>query len=129
MDTKNVQEYTGDQEKDMRHKRYGQEFKLDALRLLETSDKSVAEIERDLGLSAGLLYKWRERYQVVGDQSDETRLEDSDKEALRAELRRVKRELEEIKQERDILKKAMAIFSQDQLRNTTSSKDTGRNSR
>jgi hypothetical protein len=33
----------------------------------------------------------------------------------------VKHELEEVKQERDILKKAMAIFSQDQLRNSTSS--------
>lgn len=113
----------------MRHKRYSQEFKLDALRLLETSDKSVAEIERDLGLTTGLLYKWRERYQVVSDGSDELSLEDSDVEALRAELRQVKRELEEVKQERDILKKAMAIFSQDQLRNTTSSKGTGRHSR
>jgi transposase len=128
VDTKNVQEYIGDQEKDMRRKRYSREFKLDALRLLETSGKSVAEIERDLGLSTGLLYKWRERYQVVSDGSEELSLEESDEEALRAELRRVKHELEEVKQERDILKKAMAIFSQDQLRNSTSSKNTGRNS-
>jgi transposase len=113
----------------MRQKRYSQAFKREALRLLETSDKSIAEIERDLGLSAGLLYKWRERYQVGDNGPDELSLEDSDEQALRAELRRVKRELEEVKQERDILKKAMAIFSQDHLRNTSSSNDTGRSSR
>ncbi len=113
----------------MRRKQYSQAFKVEALRLLETSDKSVAEIERELGLSAGLLYKWRERYQVVGDGPDEISLEDSDEEALRAELRGVKRELAEVKQERDILKNATAIFSQDHLRNTGSSKDTGRNFR
>jgi transposase len=129
MDTKNVQEYTRDQEKNMKHKRYGREFKLEALRLLETSDKSVAEIERDLGMSSGLLYKWRERYQVDGDQLGAPSLEVSDEEALRTELRRVKRELEEVKQERDILKKAMAIYSKDQLRNTASSKNTRRHSR
>ena len=45
---------------------YSDEFRRDALRLLETSGKSVREIEEDLGLTAGLLYQWRRRYSTLG---------------------------------------------------------------
>ena len=70
--------------------------------------KSAAELERELGITKGMLLKWRDRYQV-----DEQRqsLEPSDLEAAKAEVRRLRRELEVTTQERDILKKAVAIFS------------------
>ena len=44
--------------------RYSEEFKKNTLHLLATSGKSRLELERDLGLSHGLVYKWQERYQV-----------------------------------------------------------------
>jgi transposase-like protein len=51
--------------KKMKSKRvYDEAFKREALRLLETSSKTVAELERDRGITPGLLNKWRARYQI-----------------------------------------------------------------
>lgn len=94
---------------------YSDEFKREALALLETSDKSVAAIERDLGVSPGLLYKWRDRYQMSAEASDNA-IERSEIEQLKAELRQLKRENTVLRQERDILKKTVSIFSQDDPR-------------
>lgn len=47
-----------------KRRRYTEAFKLEALELLESSGKSAAQIERDLGITQGLLVKWRDRYQV-----------------------------------------------------------------
>jgi transposase len=87
---------------------YPREFKVEALQLLARGGKSAAELERELGITKGMLLKWRDRYRV-----DERRqsLEPSDLEAAQAEVRRLRRELEVTAQERDILKKAVAIFS------------------
>ena len=43
---------------------YSDEFKRDAIRLLETSGKRLSVIEKDLGLPHGLLRKWQQRFQV-----------------------------------------------------------------
>lgn len=91
-------------------KQYTDEFKKEAIRLLETSGKTVTEIERDLGMTHGLLRKWQRRFQVdpVSD-----KLELSEVEQLKAELRQMKRELEITRMERDILKKTVSIFSKE----------------
>ena len=89
---------------------YTEAFKLEALELLESSGKSAAQIERDLGITKGLLLKWRDRHQVK-KQNGEARLEPSDLEAAQAEVRRLRRQLAVAEQERDILKKAVSIFS------------------
>jgi transposase len=90
--------------------RYSEEFKKNTLHLLTTSGKSRLELERDLGLSHGLLYKWQERYQV--NPTTET-LERSDVEQLKADVRRLQRENDILRQEREILKKTVSIFSQE----------------
>jgi transposase len=92
------------------YRKYTKEFKLEALELLESSGKSAAQIERDLGITKGLLLKWRDRYQVK-KQNGEAILEPSDLEAAQAENRRLRRQLAIAEQERDILKKAVSIFS------------------
>ena len=89
-------------------KHYSEEFKRDALRLLETSGQGVAEIERELGITHGLLRKWRQRYQV--DAHGET-LTLSDIEQLKADVRRLQRENAVLREEREILKKTVSIFS------------------
>ena len=94
-------------------RQYSDEFKREALHLLETSGRSVAAIERELGLSSGLLHHWKKRFQV-NEQSN--RLELSEIEHLKLELRQVKRELQIVQQERDILKKTVSIFSSDERR-------------
>ena len=86
-------------------KRHTEEFKLEALQLWESSGKSAAEIENDLGLSKGMLYNWKSTLKKKSvAQADGSAAE-------AAEIKRLKRELEIVKQERDILKKAVSIFS------------------
>jgi transposase len=87
---------------------YSREFKLEALRLAETSGKSDSQVERDLGISRGCLYRWRAAVAAEGKQAfpGQGRLGPEQE-----ELRQLKREIEILRQERDILKKAVAIFS------------------
>jgi len=92
-------------------KTYSEEFKRDAIRLQQTSGKSVGTIEKELGLSHGLLRQWQKRYQVNAESNE---LERSEIEQLKAALRQAKRELLIARQERDILKKTISIFSKDQ---------------
>ena len=91
-----------------KQKRYTREFKLEALRLAETSGKTLSEVEGDLGITPGLLSQWRKRLSENGHQAfpGSGRLQDTDE-----EIRRLKRELEVVRQERDILKKTIAIFT------------------
>jgi transposase len=81
--------------------------------MVNKPEVSIAQLERDLGITAGLIYKWRERYRVDEDSGD---LKPSEQREAEAELRRLKRELEITRQERDILKKAIQVFSRDQRR-------------
>lgn len=49
---------------DKKYRTYTEAFKLEALELWKGSDKSTAQIERELGITRGMLLKWRDRYQV-----------------------------------------------------------------
>ena len=91
-----------------RRRRYDKQFKLDALRLIQDSDRPVAEIARELGVHPNVLYKWRDQLLSDGDHAfpGKGKLKPEDE-----ELRRLRRELETVKEERDILKKALAVFS------------------
>ncbi|HSM57954.1 MAG TPA: transposase [Candidatus Sulfomarinibacteraceae bacterium] len=46
---------------------YSREFKLEALRLWQTTDKSAGEVEKDLGITHGLLYKWKRKFKAEGE--------------------------------------------------------------
>lgn len=95
----------------MKSKRvYDEAFKRETLRLLETSGKPVAELERDLGITQGLLNKWKRRYQI---NPTTEQVEASPERQLEAENRRLRRELEQVKAERELLKKVLRIFSED----------------
>jgi transposase len=94
----------------MKKRSYTKEFKLEALELLRASGQSAAQIERDLGITKGLLLKWRDRYQVR-QANGEAELAPSDLADAQAEIRRLRRQLALAEQERDILKKAVRIFS------------------
>ena len=91
-----------------RRRSYSAEFKREALQLLETSGKTAAEIERELGIGDGCLLQWKRKLEAKGMQAfpGHGRLSGD-----REDLVRLRRELEIVCQERDILKKAVAIFS------------------
>ena len=94
-----------------KRKTYSKEFKLEALRQLELGDRPGTAIARDLGIRRNLLYKWQEQLssngegafqgsgRKPGNQSDE--------------VARLKKELADMKMERDILKKAAAYFARE----------------
>jgi transposase len=87
---------------------YNSQFKREALHLLETSGKSAAQIEQDLGIGQGCLSRWKREQAQDGEHAfpGHGRLTPEQE-----EVRQLKRENEILRQERDILKKAVAIFS------------------
>ncbi len=90
-------------------RKYTEEFKREAVQLMETSGKPIAEIARDLGINDNNLYRWRGLY---GSQSQVNT--NGSVAEMAAELKRLQRENQVLRQERDILKKAMSIVSQSQ---------------
>jgi transposase len=89
-------------------KTYTAEFKREAIRLLETSGKSAAQIERDLGIGSGCLSRWKREQEKNGQHAfrGHGRLAPEEE-----RIRELEREIKILRQERDILKKVVAIFS------------------
>jgi transposase len=81
---------------------FSDEFKRDAVAQITERGYPVAEVSQRLGVSQHSLYEWKKKFsQPAGS-------DDSD-----AEIRRLKRELTRVTEERDILKKATAYFAKD----------------
>jgi transposase len=76
---------------------------------LRTSEKSKTEIARDLGISDSALSKWCKEF---GEHGEEAFPGKGHQTILEEENRKLKREVEILRQERDILKKAVSIFTQ-----------------
>ena len=94
----------------VKRQKFTSEFKLEALRLMESSGKPAADLARELGVRRNQLYKCKEQLDRRGRQAFRgagTGPEISD------EVGRLKRELEKVKEERDILKKAAAYFAKE----------------
>jgi len=90
----------------MGQKRYANEFKLEAVKLAERGEAPVAQVARDLGVSQTVLRRWMKLY---GAGANGCRLTPQEHE----ELIRLRREVKRVTMERDILKKAVGIFSKE----------------
>ena len=90
-------------------RKYSRQFKEDAVRLLEDGTKTGYEIEEDLGIGRGLIYKWRREMREEHEQG--IRAFPGNGNPRDEELARLRKELAEMTEERDILRKAVAIFS------------------
>jgi len=98
-------------EGDKQRKSYDRQFKIDAVSLVVNGGRSVLEAARDLGIDGNVLYRWKReltRESAFGGEAfpGKGRLGPQEE-----ELRRLRRELEEAKEDREILKKALAFFS------------------
>jgi transposase len=94
-----------------KRKTFTKEFKLEAVRLLEKGDKSSADLARELGVRRNQLYKWKE--EVAGNGTAAFPGSGRPANDKDAEIARLKRELERVAEERDILKKAAQYFAKE----------------
>ncbi len=90
-------------------RRYTEEFKAEAVRLVRDSAQPVPQVARDLGIADHLLYRWRAEQQQAESQGHT-------RQSMRAEqeeLARLRRENATLKQERDFLRRAAAFFARE----------------
>ena len=87
-----------------RRRKYSQEFKEDVLNMLKTGNKRVPELSKELGISEQMIYRWYKKSNGKTDVKEN--VIDQEK-----ELRELRTKLADITEERDILKKAVSIFS------------------
>ncbi len=87
-------------------RRFTNEFKLEAVGLAERGDRPIAQVARELGLNETTLHRWIGRY---GRRAGAQRITPEEHE----ELIRLRREMRRVTEERDILKKAVSIFSKE----------------
>jgi transposase len=84
---------------------YDEEFKRDAVEMLESGERSAVEVARELGVSDCSLGKWKRRYGKEGPGAAA--------EAAEERIKSLERELERVSRQRDILKKALGILGQE----------------
>jgi transposase len=93
---------------DRKYRKFDREFKLEAVRLITAGGRPVAEVARSLDVHENLLRKWKIQFSEdpVGSFPGKGHLKPEEE-----ELRRLRRENESLKEDKEILKKALAIFS------------------
>ena len=94
-----------------KRRKYEKEFKLEAVRLALESERSLAEVARDLGIAPALLHQWKQQL----DKRDPAAAFPGHGKLAgpEDETRRLRRELEQVTQERDFLEKAAAFFARE----------------
>ena len=92
-----------------KYKQYPAEFRESSARLALESDQPMSQTARELGITAKRLYYWVNAYSGSDERSR------SEKEPASEEIKLLKKELSQVKLERDILKKATAYFAKEAL--------------
>ena len=90
---------------------YTKEFKIEALRLMDESDRPASEIAVKLGIRRNQLYKWKEQMAKKGDVPSAKK--GRPKKDDQSEIATLKQELKRVKEENEILKKAAAYFARE----------------
>lgn len=98
-------------EKRKPYKTYTKAFKLEALRLMETTDRPASEIAMQLGIRRNQLYKWKEQMSKKGDVCSGKR--GRPKKENQSELARLRQENKRLQEENEILKKAATFFAKE----------------
>jgi len=99
-----------EEEMTAKNRYYPPEFKREALAMLATGEHTMATLERELGITPGLLRQWKRRAERKGQYAPANG-EPATLATTAARIRELEKENARLRQEREILKKAMAIFS------------------
>lgn len=96
-----------------RPSKYSPEFRREAVELVKSSDRPRVQIAESLGISDSTLANW-----MVADREAQQRAEDPDglSESEREELRRLRKENQDLRVDREILRKAAAYFARETMR-------------
>ena len=93
------------------YKTFTKEFKMEALRLMESSDSPASEVAMKLGIRRNQLYKWKEQMikkgEVASSQRGRPKKEDM------SEAARLRQEIKRLREENEILKKAAVFFAKE----------------
>lgn len=92
----------------MRRRKFSKQFKIDAVELTLKEEKTVKEIAEDLGIRVALLYRWRQNHLTAKEDAFPGTGHAKDAESER--IRQLERQLRLVTEEREILKKACAVF-------------------
>ena len=88
-----------------KRQKYSKEYREDVLNMLKTGEKDVSALSKELGIAKGIIYRWYRKSKGSREGGSE-KISDKDK-----EIRELRAKLAEVSEERDILKKAVHIFS------------------
>jgi transposase len=92
-----------------KRKKHPEEFKREAVRLLETrGERTVADVAAGLGVPESMLHAWKRKYGAAAQIRQERGGETAEE-----ELKRLRRENAQLKQEREVLKKSVAFFARE----------------
>ncbi len=88
---------------------YTKEFKLEALRMMEQSDRPASEIAMKLGIRRNQLYKWKEQLKKKGEVASAKK--GRPKKEDQSEASKLRAENKRLQEENEILKKAAVFFA------------------
>ena len=93
-------------------RKYTKEFKMEAIRMYENGERTLLEVEKELGITPGLLGKWKDELNHQANKEEafpgNGRLSDTE-----ARIRQLERENALLKQDKEILKKVLTMYSKD----------------
>jgi transposase len=87
---------------------YDKEFKREAVRLIIQGGRRTRDVSKDLGINENVIYRWIRQYK---DDTENSFPGKGHQKPAEEELRKLKKQLADVTEERDILKKAISIFS------------------
>jgi len=90
---------------------YPREFKLEAIRLMNESDRPASQIAMELGIRRNQLYKWKEQMIKTGNVASAKK--GRPKKEDQSEVTKLRQELKRVKEENEILKKAAVFFAKE----------------
>jgi transposase len=93
-------------------KKYTKEFKLEAIRMYENSERPGSEIERELGITSGLLSKWKQKLDKL-PRKEEAFPGNGKMMDTEGRIRQLERENLQLRQDKEILKKVLEMFGKD----------------